>query len=109
MILAAVARQISTFSAATAKLRPTVLCSTSTKSISLPRLNPSRREGGGPPEDKKEKMKDETGERDSPENLRALARRARFLASHLPEPDKSRIEVYAAELERLAEQKERSG
>lgn len=44
---------------------------------------------------------------DSLEDLRELARRARFLASNLSEPDKSRIEAYAAKLERLAEQKER--
>lgn len=53
-------------------------------------------------------MNKERGDGDSPEGLQALARRARFLASHLPEPDKSRIEAYAAKLERAAAQKERS-
>lgn len=52
-------------------------------------------------------MTKEVGEDDSPRELRALARRALALASHLPEPDKSRIEAYAAELEEAAEQKER--
>jgi hypothetical protein len=52
-------------------------------------------------------MNQETDGPEDPKTLRELASRARFLASHLPEPDKSRIESYAAELERLAEQKER--
>lgn len=53
-------------------------------------------------------MNKQTGEQESLGDLRELARRARFLASCLPEPEKGRIEAYAAELERMAEQKERS-
>ena len=51
------------------------------------------------------KKKDMKGQ--SPSDLRELATRTRFLAAHLDEPDKSRLEAYAAELEKVAEQLER--